>query len=280
MSRDLARHRIWVITHVLLGMTVHYQRVLMYTVFAVANALHPFNILPPNGPKAWAMELDCFAATGYGGFGLSALSIWWIVGPLLKTKSKSDSQSSAKNSKGNWDRSSNLLSVLRIFYVPSERRFILCWFGKIPGWDWWIPARLDIYFHMSTHALASTFVKDQYIPLFPTNCMHSYLCVGGKMQNARLTNRAHLRHAFAPVYEPFIWKERLLLSKYLPFWSHPITPVSLKSQKRFLHQEFYQTNQNWLLQLSIIRHKCPASIEMYLLRILQTKATISKSISA
>lgn len=77
MSRDVVQHRIWVITHVLLGMTVHYQRVLMYTVFTVANALHPFNILPPNGPKAWAMELNSFAATGYGGFALSA---WWIEG--------------------------------------------------------------------------------------------------------------------------------------------------------------------------------------------------------
>lgn len=84
-QRRIADHRAWVIVHTCIGMTVHYQRVVMYSMFAMARLLSLCGLSIPSSPKAWELEMTAFNLTGYAGFALAAASAAWALAPIWKT---------------------------------------------------------------------------------------------------------------------------------------------------------------------------------------------------
>lgn len=101
-ARDFAKHRLLVTMHVCAGLTVHYQRVLMYSQFILAHlvaAWKPsmFNLI--GIPAAWSpiyaspiskVELDAFAVTGYGGSVLATVSALYSLWPILTATKSSN----------------------------------------------------------------------------------------------------------------------------------------------------------------------------------------------
>lgn len=95
-KRDFRKHRIFTMAHTCAGMTVHYQRIVMYSQWGIVHLLA--NLSPKfferlvGLPAQWSpnltkeiglLELEAFVLNGYAGALLAALTAWYVLSPLL-----------------------------------------------------------------------------------------------------------------------------------------------------------------------------------------------------
>lgn len=99
LKRNFDLHRLWVIVHVGVGLTIPYQRVFMYTQFSLSNILSrwaPDLFERVVGlPSEWARqhrtaigerELAAFAITGYLGMLAASATTAFVLRPIMTSK--------------------------------------------------------------------------------------------------------------------------------------------------------------------------------------------------